>query len=222
MIIKLIMAYSVHINGDKSGFNSKAAVDKFKVAVKTILEKNDEFNIEELNTRFINNNFTLTLEKKDATTVHATVVKKQQQTNNDNRDLLKAKINLMRKNRTNSDYYKAKSSNIPEDIMEEYTKLKKISKMPVPEPSEILAKPEEYKPMLAMVLGNTMMKQLSQSHPYVRYFKLLAEKLGVTEPLPVPTQDYSEMLKPSEKQQVKGNDIKNVNYETDSDTEEYQ
>jgi hypothetical protein len=216
------MAYSVHINGDKSGFNSKAAVDKFKVAVKTILEKNDEFNIEELNTRFINSNFTLTLEKKDATTVHATVVKKQQQTNNDNRDLLKAKINLMRKNRTNSDYYKAKSGNVPEDIMEEYTKLKKISKMPVPEPSEILENPEQYKPMLAMVLGNTMMKQLSQSHPYVRYFKLLAEKLGVTEPLPVPTQDYSEMLKPSEKQQVKGNDIKNVNYETDSDTEENQ
>jgi hypothetical protein len=74
--------------------------------------------------------------------------------------------------------------------------------------------------MLAMVLGNTMMKQLGQTHPYVRYFKLLAEKLGVTEPLPVPTQDYSEMLKPSEKQQVKGNDIKDANYETDSDTED--
>jgi len=214
------MAYSVHINGDKSGFNSKAAVDKFKVAVRAVLESNKELNTEELSTRFINSNFSLTLEKKDATTVHATVAKKQEQTAKDNRELLKAKINLMRKNRTNSDYYKAKSGNVPDDIMEEYTKLKKMSKMPIPEPSEILEHPEEYKPMLAMVLGNTMMKQLGQTHPYVRYFKLLAEKLGVTEPLPVPTQDYSEMLKPSEKQQVKGNDIKDANYETDSDTED--
>lgn len=214
------MAYSVHINGDKSGFNSKAAVDKFKVAVKAVLESNKELNTEELSTRFINSNFSLTLEKKDATTVHATVATKQEQITKDNHELLRAKINLMKKNRTNSDYYKAKSGNVPDDIMEEYTKLKKMSKMPIPEPSEILEHPEEYKPMLAMVLGNSMMKQLGSTHPYVRYFKLLAEKLGVTEPLPVPTQDYSEMLRPSEKLQVKGNDIKNANYETDSDTED--
>jgi hypothetical protein len=213
------MAYNVHISGDKSGFNSKAAVDKFKVAVKAVLEKNEEINVDELSTRFINTNFALTIDRKEAN-IYATVSKKQEQTTKDNHDLLKAKINLMRKSRTNSDYYKAKSGNVPDDIMEEYTKLKKMSKMPIPEPSEILEHPEEYKPMLAMVLGNTMMKQLGSTHPYVRYFKLLAEKLGVTEPLPVPTQDYSEMLKPSEKQQVKGNDIKDANYETDSDTEE--
>lgn len=213
------MAYNVHISGDKSGFNSKAAVDKFKVAVRAVLEKKEELNVEELSTRFINSNFTLTLDRKEAN-IYASVSKKQEQTTKENHDLLKAKINLMKKTRTNSDYYKAKSGNVPDDIMEEYTKLKKMSKMPIPEPSEILEHPEEYKPMLAMVLGNTMMKQLGSTHPYVRYFKLLAEKLGVTEPLPVPTQDYSEMLRPSEKLQVKGNDIKDANYETDSDTEE--
>jgi hypothetical protein len=212
------MIFNVHINGDKSGFNSKSSVDKFKIAIKSVLEKNEEINVDNLAQRYINNNFTLTVEKKDVN-IYATIMKRIQQTNKDNRDLLKAKISLMKKSRTNSDYYKAKSGNVPEDIIEEYTKLKKISKMPVPEPSEILTNPEQYKPMLAMVLGNTMMKQLGQSHPYVRYFKLLADKLGVTEPLPVPTQDYSEMLKPSEKQQLKGNNIMNANYETDSDTE---
>ena len=213
------MIFNVHISGDKSGFNSKSSVDKFKTSIKSVLEKNEELNVEDLTKRYINTNFTLSVERKD-NNIYANVMKRVEQSTKENRELLKAKINLMKKSRTNSDYYKAKSGNVPEDIMEEYTKLKKLSKMPVPEPSEILENPEQYKPMLALVLGNTMMKQLSQSHPYVRYFKLLADKLGVTEPLPVLTQDYSEMLKPTEKQQVKGTDIMNANYETDSDTED--
>jgi hypothetical protein len=213
------MIFNVHISGDKTGFNSKSSVDKFKTSIKSVLEKNEELNVEDLMKRYINTNFTLSVERKDDN-IYANVMKRVEQSTKENRELLKAKINLMKKNRTNSDYYKAKSGNVPDDIMEEYTKLKKLSKMPVPEPSEILENPEQYKPMLAMVLGNTMMKQLSQSHPYVRYFKLLADKLGVTEPLPVLTQDYSEMLKPTEKQQVKGNDIMNAYYETDSDTED--
>jgi len=213
------MVYNVHISGDKSGFNSKASVDKFKSTVRSVLDASKELDVEDLMKRYVNSNFVLTIERKDDN-VYATITKRTVQTNKDNHELLRAKINLMKKNRTNSDYYKAKSGNVPDDIMEEYTKLKKVSKMPIPEPSEILENPEQYKPMLAMVLGNSIMKQLGPTHPYVRYFKLLAEKLGVTEPLPVPTQDYSEMLRPSEKLQVKGNTIKDANYETDSDTEE--
>jgi hypothetical protein len=46
----------------------------------------------------------------------------------------------------------------------------------------------------------------------------LAEKLGVEMPLPMPTRDYSQVTTPTEMKQVKGNELKN--YETDSDTEE--
>lgn len=72
-------------------------------------------------------------------------------------------------------------------------KLKKISKMPIPEPNEIFARPEEYKPVISMVLQNNMMKQLPLAHPYVRYFKLIAEKIGLDMPLPIPTQDFTNM-----------------------------
>ena len=154
------MIFNVHISGDKSGFNSKSSVDKFKTSIKSVLEKNEELNVEDLTKRYINTNFTLSVERKDDN-IYANVMKRVEQSTKENRELLKAKINLMKKSRTNSDYYKAKSGNVPEDIMEEYTKLKKLSKMPIPEPSEILENPEQYKPMLAMVLGNTMMKQLT-------------------------------------------------------------
>jgi hypothetical protein len=35
------------------------------------------------------------------------------------------------------------------------------------------------------------MKSLPQSHPYIKYFKLLAKQLGAEEILPVPTKDFS-------------------------------
>jgi hypothetical protein len=211
------MSLNVYIDGDKSGFNSKAAVDKFKTSVK----KSNDVNVVELANKYINKTYKLELVSKNDTEVRFNLSKLQVETvsDKDKRDMLRAKLNLMKNNRTNSDVHKARTSDVvPEDILREYTKLKRVSKMPIPEPSEVLSKPDEYKPMLAMVLGNEAMRQLGQSHPYVRYFRLLAEKLGVEAPLPVPTRDYSQMLAPTEQKQVKGNEMKN--YETDSDTEE--
>ena len=86
----------------------------------------------------------------------------------------------MKKHRTNIDLHKAKvDDNVSDDILKEYTRLKKISKVPVPEPSEILSNPEQYKPILSMVLNNKMINQIGHNHPYIRYFKLIAEKLNI-------------------------------------------
>jgi hypothetical protein len=209
------MSLNVYVDGDKSGFNSKSAVDKFKQAVK----QNVDINVVELANKYINKLYKLELVNKTESEVRFNLSKLEVVANNDKRDLLRAKLNLMKNNRTNSDLHRARTSEVvPEDILREYTKLKRMSKMPVPEPSEVLSKPDEYKQMLAMVLGNEMMQKLGQSHPYVRYFKLLAEKLGVEMPLPMPTRDYSQVTTPTEMKQVKGNELKN--YETDSDTEE--
>jgi hypothetical protein len=209
------MSLNVYVDGDKSGFNSKSAVDKFKQAVK----QNVDINVVELANKYINKLYKLELVNKTESEVRFNLSKLEVVANNDKRDLLRAKLNLMKNNRTNSDLHRARTSEVvPEEILREYTKLKRMSKMPVPEPSEVLSKPDEYKPMLAMVLGNEMMQKLGQSHPYVRYFKLLADKLGVEMPLPMPTRDYSQVTAPAEMKQVKGNELKN--YETDSDTEE--
>jgi hypothetical protein len=209
------MNLNVYVDGDKTGFNSKSAVDKFKQSVKQA----DDINVVELANKYINKLYKLELVKKTDSEVRFNLTKLEVVANNDKRDLLRAKLNLMKNNRTNSDLHRARTSEVvPEEILREYTKLKRMSKMPVPEPSEVLSKPDEYKQMLAMVLGNEMMQKLGQTHPYVRYFKLLAEKLGVEMPLPMPTRDYSQVIAPTEMKQVKGNELKN--YETDSDTEE--
>jgi hypothetical protein len=145
------------------------------------------------------------------------------------RKMLKAKINLMRQDRTNSVYHKAKANDsVPAEILHEYMKLKQMSKMPIPEPNEIFAHPEEYKPIISMVLQNSMMKQLSSNHPYVRYFRLIADKLGVEMVLPIPTQNFltedkmkemKDLVKNQEQVvEIKGNEMSKGD-ETDSEDE---
>ena len=105
----------------------------------------------------------------------------------DNKKSLKEKIRLMKKNRTNSDFHKAKlDDNVSDEILKEYNNLRKVSKMPVPEPSEILSNPEQYKPLLNMVLNNQMINQIGVNHPYIKYFKLISDKLNIqsTDPKP--------------------------------------
>ena len=214
---------NVYIEGSKDGFKSKAAIDKFKTSVKN----NVDINIAELKERYIESGYNLELREKTETDIKFTLSKISDKLPQDKqRELLRAKLNLMKKNRTNSDIHKARNNKtVPDDILNEYMKLKKIATMPIPEPSEILNKPEEYKPIIQMVLGNSMMKQYPSNHPYVRYFKLLGEKIGALEPLPVPLTDHSDMavpdlISPEMVKVIKGNTInQDASYETDSETD---
>lgn len=212
---------NVFIDGDKTGFNSKVAVDKFKAAVK--LDVN--ISVEKLREKYINNSYTLELVEKNDTNIKFKLFKSEKSDKSDpeadKKQMLRMKLKSMRNSRTNTEIHKAKSNkDIPEDILEEYVKLKKVVNMPIPEPGEVLANPDQYRPMLSMVLGNDMMKQMGSNHPYTKYFRLLAAKLGVTEASPKPTQDYSELLKSTQKSEVveiKGNDI-NMDNDTDSES----
>ena len=193
----------VTINGDKNGFNSKSAVDKFKTFVKTTYS-DKAIDLEELKKRFIKSDYVLEIEKQTDTSVdfkitnnHEQELKQKVLSDNElalrrSRELLKAKLNMMSNNRTNVSYYKAKASKkVPDEILKEYAKLIKISKIPVPEPSEVLSKPEEYKPLISSIISGPMMAQLNSSHAHSKYFKLLAKELGIDTPLPVPTRDFS-------------------------------
>jgi len=223
---------SVFIDGDKSAFVSKSAVDKFKQSVKS----NPTFNLVELVSKYVKSDYNIELVSSENMEWKFKISKKpvektsQPKTEKEQRrELLKARINMMANARTNRDLHKAKSSgNVDKEILTEYQKLLKITKMPIPEPSEILAKPEEYKPIISAVLGNPMMKQ-QKSHPYVKYFSLLAEKLGVSA-LPVPIQDLSstqagleQMMKSagtSKLKQVSGNSLEVIKEDEDTDDED--
>ena len=179
---------AVTINGDKTGFNSKSAVDKFKDCVKNT----STVDLEDLKKRFIKSDYVLEIESQTETSVEFKITNNHELELKRSRELLKAKINLMSNNRTNVNYYKAKSSKkVPDEILKEYTRLIKISKIPVPEPSEVLSKPEEYKPIIRSLISAPMTKQLGTTHPYSKYFKLLAKELDIDEPLPVPIRDFS-------------------------------
>jgi len=222
----------VFIDGDKSAFVSKAAVDKFKQSIKS----NPETNLTDLVSKYIKPEYNLKLVSSDNNEykykLSVKPVKQQPKEKTEReqrRELLKAKINLMANARTNRDYHKAKSAgNVDNEILIEYQKLKSMTKMPIPEPSEILSNPEQYKPMISMVLSNSIMKQYGSSHPYVRYFTLLAEKIGATQVLPVPTQNFGqqssmeEMLKMAQTAEIKqlsGNSLNVINEGTETDSE---
>jgi len=220
---------AVFIDGDKSTFVSKAAVDKFKQSIKS----NPSSVLEELCVKYVKPEYKLELVSSDANEFKYKIItrpvqkpKKEKTEKEQRRELLKAKLNLMANERTNRDYHKAKTSgNVDHEILVEYQKLKKMTKMAIPEPSEILANPEQYRPMLSMVLSNPIMKQHGSSHPYVRYFTLLAEKIGATEFVQQPTNlpnGIEEIMKnagPTELKNVSGNSISNDNQDTDSESD---
>jgi len=175
---------NVHIEGDKNGFNSKMAVDKFRSSVKNMDRTDSKINLDELQNKFIKSNYKLELVNYDPSNEKIIFKVLEVPTNipisTDKRKLLKDRLKLMSKDRKKMDYYKAKSDdNVTDEIVKEYMKLKKISKIPVPEPNEILSNPEQYKPILSMVLNNKMINQMGGNHPYIRYFKLIAEKLNI-------------------------------------------
>jgi len=218
MIINNNMSTSknIYIDGDKASFKSKIAVDKFKATVRGM----ETINVNLLKEKYIIEGYDLELVEtkslNDGVMEVRFKVGKPEVSETSNKDIYRTRLNMMRKNRTNSEVHNAKNKDVPENILEAYTKLKKSAgSLPIPEPTEILAKPDEYRAMIGMVLENEMMSKLPKSHPYVQYFTLLAQKLGVEKTLPVHTKDYNNELKNSIKE-VRGNDIK-LDYETDSD-----
>jgi hypothetical protein len=218
---------SVFIDGDKSAFISKTAVDKFKHAVKT----NREHNLSEIVTKYLKPEYNLQLVSTNDIEYRYKIItrpiQKQHHEKTESekrRELLKAKINLMKNARTNSDYYREKvDGNIDNEILVEYNKLKKITKMPIPSPSEILANPSEYKSIISTVLNNHKTIQ-QKTYPYIKYFKLLAEKIDAIEFSSVtPEPNVEQILKSTtlpELKQVIGNNLNNNDTDTDTDTDD--
>jgi hypothetical protein len=219
---------TVQIEGNKNYFNSKMAISKFKQAVKL----NNQFDLSELSKKYVKEGYQLNLVNSSESGYKFDIKITSHQPDNledkKRHDLLKSKINNMKQTRTNSNYHKAKySSNVPEEILSEYKKLIKISKMPIPEPSEILNNPEQYKPIISMVLGNSMMKSMPQNHPYIKYFKLIAKQIGAVEILPIPTENFIDSKTtqlPHNLEQMMSmagpvTDIKGVDMSKDDDTD---
>lgn len=171
---------NVFIDGDKSNFISKLSINKFKQKVKqSDFQLGDLDNISLL---YLKPEYLFNLISHENDNYKFKIIKKpiEQDEKSKLRSLMRTKIHQLTNNRTNHTYHKAKlSGKVDDEILEEYTKLKKVSKLPVPEPFDVINNPEKYKPIISMILNNEIMATLGKTHSYVKYFNLLANKIGL-------------------------------------------
>ena len=165
---------SVYIEGDRSVFKSKAGIDKFK----TFVKENETFNLLELSNKYLNENYLFELVNKTENEIKINIVKKDI-IKDDKREQLKKKINEMKKQRTNTTYPRAKTSEDSE-LYKEYDKANKLSNGNMPDINNILKNPEEYKEALEILLNNPIMDKLGKNHPLTKCYKLLGEKIGIS------------------------------------------
>jgi hypothetical protein len=206
---------SILVEGDKIAFNSKSAFTKFK----DFLRGNGSLDNA---SKFVKPEYKILLTDKTEKEVKYKIVSKDyvEETKVDvkqKKDMLKAKLKLLADTRTNINvrHLSLNKDVVPKEISDEYKKLMKISKVPVPEPIEILKNPEQYKSLVMGVLQNGITANLPNNHPYKNYFKLLAKQLGIGADYKMPEMpNMDNMLKnisPS---------ILNTIADKDADTEE--
>ena len=160
----------IHIEGDKSFFVSKNAVDRFKKDLRNNatekLKENDYF-LED---------WTYELVSENETEMRVKIVNKVKGPRvlpcDEKRQLLKSKIFKMANDRTSHDNIKNKSI-VPKDLLNEYLALKK-HKLPMElhDPAKVLSKPEEYRNIIhTMVKSFGMYK--GNNNPVINYYRSL-------------------------------------------------
>lgn len=170
---------NVYIEGDKTGFNSASAIDKFKNHVKTVdCDKNFD--------KYVKSDYNITLIYKTDTLLKYNVSKKNVEKPQFNKkELFQAKLKLLADKRTNVNIKKLSTSKdiVPDEVRDAYIKLTKVTSSTIPEPVEILKNPEQYKPLILQVLRSNMN---NQNKYYLDYFKLLAKHVGLDEMIKPP------------------------------------
>jgi hypothetical protein len=172
----------VYITGEKDGFKSKSAIQKFKDFVKTSSDL-------ELTKKYIKDDYTLSLVERTDYYIKYNIKQNEKKTDKERTtNLLKAKLKILADKRTNINVrnLSLNKDTVPSEIAQAYKELMKISHIPVPEPLEILKKPEMHKPLILDVLRNNLVSKLSNNHPYCNYFKLLAKHMKIENDFTIP------------------------------------
>ena len=105
-----VVGLAVHIEGDKSGFVSKAAIDKFKTGIKST----QLYNLQDLINKYVKSEFQLTQVSKSETEVKFSLVEKPKAKQpviiNDSKQKLREKLREKYNTRTNSSANETKYS----------------------------------------------------------------------------------------------------------------
>ena len=191
----------IHIEGDKSFFVSKKAVDRFKKDLRNKdtekLQENDYF-LED---------WTYELVSENETEMRIKIVNKIKGPRvlpcDEKRQLLKSKIFKMTNDRSNHDNIKNKSI-VPKDLLSEYLALKK-HKLPMElhDPAKVLSNPEEYRNIIhTMVKSFGMYK--GNNNPVINYYRSLEKHLEKKVLNPEPTPDQKNQILSKLKKEIPG------------------
>jgi hypothetical protein len=187
------MTVNIFVDGDKNGFNSKNAFQRFKETARATT------NIDELN-KYLKSDYIVSLISRTESELRFNIVKvvnvnKKDEFLEQKKSMLKAELKARAYVRANKKMPENQKTSVTSDmdtLLFEYMRLKKTTKMPVPSPKEALANPMQYKQLVSMVLNNPSIKSLDQDNPYLRYFTLLANAMKLDqseEPYQAPVQE---------------------------------
>jgi len=194
---------SIIIEGNKTLFSTKAAVDRLKRDLrednKKKLDVNDYFK-EGVSYNIISDSDTemkiqlVNIEKKpiiDNEPIIDSYSKKK---------MLKEKLKMMRQNKLSfSQITQNLKNKVPSDVLDAYIQLKKVHlKLPIsiPQPDVILSKPDEFKPVIySMIQSFGMFK--GKNNIIVNYYRLLAKHLGLPTAFVPPNPQIEQSNNPS-------------------------
>jgi hypothetical protein len=189
---------SIIIEGDKSLFTSKAAIDRLKRDLrddnKEKLAINNYLN-EGWTYKIIFNTDTqikIELVKEEKEDVINEPIVSEQSEQDERRKILKERLKMARINKLSPGQIKQNLKNkVPSDVLDAYLKLKKVQlKVPVPSPDMVLSKPDEFKKIVHTMVQSFGMFN-GTNNPIVNYYRLLAKHLDLPTTFipPKPTND---------------------------------
>jgi hypothetical protein len=168
---------SVFIEGDKSMFLSKTAIDRFKKIAKET--KHDAID----SSKYLKEGYTFTFTTKDNNTT-ATIISTEQIKLDEKRKLLRDRLNNAKRVRGGEQWKQLDSlkRTVPEKIFKSYHNLIKTYAMPnIPSPDEVINNVERYRQQISMVMGlkTPVSNEIRANNAIKNYFNALGEFLGI-------------------------------------------
>ena len=187
---------SIIIEGDKSQFSTKAAIDRLKRDLREDNKKKLSIN------DYFKEGWTYNIVSNTDTEMKIQLVNQVKEPsivveNDEKRKILKEKLKMMRTNKIPLSQMKQNLKNkVPSDVLDVYLQLKKTHiKIQIPPPDVVLSKPDEYKNVVyTMIQSFGMFK--GKNNLIVNYYRLLAKHLDIS-PTFVPQQSIQPNEQPN-------------------------
>ncbi len=204
---------SVFIEGDRSLFISKSAIDRFKKDAKET--KHDAID----SSKYLKEGYVFTFSTKENNTT-ATIISAEQIKLDEKRKLLRERLNNAKRVRGGEQWKQLESlkRTVPDKIFKAYHNLIKTYAMPnIPSPEEVINNVDRYRQQISAVMGlkTPVSNDIRASNAIKQYFNALGEFLGI-EPTEI---DINNIMKSVQMGSLpeQNNNINNIN---NSDTEE--